>query len=328
MMVAGGSGRLPAAEGAIVDYLHTCLSLHGDLSEKLFGRRQNLEEVEAKAQQVRSSGRLTYDDIEVIRNEEHWSGGQFWHWPSREEIGEELEKMPWEWGKLHKKEKEKATIKRLLALFRNIEPVSVVLRFIDPREYGILSPPVEKALELSPTSSPLDKYLDYLQNLRYVRDNRALGTAASVDMALWVLQLGVIEQRLDGWEPLFEEFRADRRLAAIRVRNLTESLFETMSRSDLAEALLPTNRELSSEIAALEFERAVRTLTRASNENTLRDLVQQFYRSGNLSRDERLRWTNAVKLRNRAVHKSPPLGQGMAEELVQVMREAVDQNKG
>ena len=38
-------------------------------------------------------------------------------------------------------------VDRLLGIFRHIEPVSVVVRSVHPRNFGILSPPVEKLLE-------------------------------------------------------------------------------------------------------------------------------------------------------------------------------------
>ena len=83
-------------------------------------------------------------------------------------------------------------------------------------------------------------------------------------MAVWLLQVGVLEKKVNGHQDLAAQFHADKELRTIRVRNLTAAFFGGMSRPDLAEALLPTNHELASEMAGIEFERAVRLLTRAA----------------------------------------------------------------
>ena len=269
---------------------------------------------------IRTSRSLTYDDIERIKGQESWKGGRFWLWPSRADIGDDLENQSWDLWNLPKNED--AAIERLLKLFRNIEPVSVVLRFVDPKNYRILSPPVEKLLELPPSRSRSAKYTRYVRCLRGIRRRRGFETAAQVDMALWVLQLGVIEERLVGCRDLAEQFHSDKELRSIRVGNLTKALFESMSRPDLAEALLTTNHELASEMAGIEFERAVRFLTDAADED-LSELVNRYCGSSDLSHNQQVRWREAVKTRNRAVHKNPPPRDDQARRLIETMRAAV-----
>ena len=55
------------------------------------------------------------------------------------------------------REREEHIVDQLLGIFRHIEPVSVVMRFIKPDDYGILSYPVEKILEVSPSPQPREE---------------------------------------------------------------------------------------------------------------------------------------------------------------------------
>ncbi len=313
--------RPVGAEGRSDDYLHACLALHGELSVRLFKRRQELDQVAATTSEIRSRRRLTYDDINTIKSQEHWSGDQFWRWPSREEIGADLEHESWDLWNLPRKEG--AAIGALLRLFRNIEPVSVVLRFVDPKNYGILSPPVEKLLELGPSSSPQAKYESYVENLRDLRNRRGFDAAADVDMALWVLQVGILEKHLQGHESLVQKFHSDRMLREIRVANLTESLFGGMSRADLAEALLPTNPQLAAQIAGIEFERAVKSYAGVYTRAGVGAVVRGLYRARRLTALEKVRWGEAAETRNKAVHSRVGPRPEEVGRLLEAMRSAI-----
>ena len=169
------------------DYLRECLDRHGDVTRALYGRAQDLREVERRSSRIIETGRLTYDDVETITHAGLWRGGAFWQWPTRAEFDERCEDGAVE-GLAILPRREKAAVDRLLEVFRHIEPVSVVLRFVDPRNFGILSPPVEKLLEMGPAHKPREKYRRYVKDLRTLRDERGFATAAEVDMALWVLR--------------------------------------------------------------------------------------------------------------------------------------------
>ena len=47
-----------------------------------------------------------------------------------------------------------------------------MLRFVAPRHYDILSPPVEKLLEMGSAHKPREKYRKYVKALRTLRDER------------------------------------------------------------------------------------------------------------------------------------------------------------
>ena len=308
-----------------MDYLQKCCNLHTELTEIRFGRRQDLGDIERAVAHVRSSRQLTYDDIERIKDSRVWDADLFGYWPSRSEIESILDPAEWDFWNLPKRE-DKA-IAALIDVFRQIEPASVVLRFIVPDHYGILSPPVETVLGLGPYRRRRDRYKAYLRNLRALQRERGLASAAMVDMALWVLQVGVVDGLLHGhpdYEMLQEEYKNDGRLRAIQVGNLTSRLFKDLSRADLAEALLDTNAELAGQIAAIEFEQSIKHLAEADPDDSLREIVERLRSHLRLDTEVAVRWTQAVNTRNRAIHPGAAPTEREVRELIKAMREVAD----
>ena len=206
------------------------------MAKALFRRPQNLHAIEEEVSKIDSSS-LTYDHIEPIKKVEPWGEQQFWQWPSREQFDERRGRIAL--FDLKKKKKERATVEKLLNVFLHIEPVSVVMRFLAPDRFGILSPPVEKLLEVSPSSNPVEKYLSYVADLQVIKDKRGFKRVADVDMAIWTLQQSM-DYRDDRWAREWrKKYEGDPLLREIRVRNLTRSLIGDMELADLAEAWVP-----------------------------------------------------------------------------------------
>ena len=253
--------------------------MQGVVAEELFRGPQNLRGIEERVSTIASRS-LIYDHIEPIKKIESWGGQQFWQWPSRKEFDERRALKPIAlWDKGDDRKNEKTTVEEMLRVFRHIEPVSVVMRFLAPGRFGILSPPVEKLLEVSPSSSPVEKYLSYVEDLRVIKDKRKFERVADVDMAIWTLQqvidypdrLNKVVPEGKGWR---REYEKDRLLREIRVRNLTRSLFRNMELADIAEALVPNYLhglpdqdrllQLAGQITGIQFERAVMEVARKS----------------------------------------------------------------
>ena len=330
------------------DYLHECLDRHGDVTRALYGTRQDLPEVERLAAGIGVSGRLAYDDVETITHAGLWRGGAFWQWPTRAEFDERCEDGAVE-DLFVLPRREKAVVERLLGIFRHIEPVSVVLRFVAPRHYGILSPPVEKLLEMGPAHKPREKYRKYVKSLRTLRDERGFATAAEVDMALWVMREIIdaehsrsewLERTVPEYRRLIHTFWADATLREVRVRNLTESLFGTMTMAELAEALLPSGLTrpkheqvlLAGRIAGIEFEQAVMQVARAlpptgGEDRLARESLMSVVSTLGVPEETRDRWIRAVRIRNDAVH-GEPLRRGDVDRLLRAMRDALDWASG
>lgn len=327
------------------DYLRRCGKLHIRVTKARYGKIWDLKSIEDAAKDIRSRGQLTYDDIEMIRAEKVWNANVFGYWPPQSEVEPDLKSLNFGIGSLRKKEK--TVISSLLRVFRQIQPVSVILRFIAPEHFGILSPPVEKVLGLGPLRNHTDRYRAYLRSLRKIKNDRGFDTVADVDMALWVLQVGVLDEYLlkegfseidhedlkDGFsrsehKELLDGFGGDIKLREVRVANLTEQLFKDLSREELAEALLPTNHILAGQIAGIEFEQHVRKLANAKSENSLGRLVygkfpaaiQRLYpgdpQSAKITKD----CQKAREIRNQAIHLDPVPDQEAVRRLIDAMK--------
>ena len=326
------------------DYLHECLERHGEVSRVLYGSRQDLQAIERFSAHVVDTGRLGFEDVEAIMDAGFWHGGTFWQWPTHEEFMDRCETGAVEdlWSLPGR---QNAIIDRLLRIFRHIEPVSVVLRFVDPANFGILSAPVEKILEIGPTHRPREKYLKYVKDLRSLRSERHFNNAAEVDMALWVMSevIDANRSRSDRLQNVvpesnrwIREFWNDRTLREIRVANLTSSLFGTMTMAEFAEALVPRDARrtksdqmhLAGRIAAIEFESAVMRISRCAsgmngNDRGGSESLAKAVRTIEMSENTRDRWTKSVGIRNAAVH-GDHLTRSDVEELIREMRAAVD----
>lgn len=130
----------------------------------------------------------------------------------------------------------------------------------------------------------------------------------------------------------------DRLLREIRVRNLTRSLFGSVSLADIAEALIPEHGGpgepdedqivLAGRIAGIELELAIKAWamrdgwrpTRGGGSD-LREAVNRLV----VRSQEFSRWHYAVDLRNRAVHPfdNDALRLEEAKSLLACMREAI-----
>ena len=287
------------------DYLYRCLQLHPKLTKIRYGREQDLTEIESSVAHVTSTHRLTYQEIERIRDSDKWNiAGDFGYWPAREECERALDARPWDLGPTAYARQD--AIERLYTLFRQIEPVSVILRFVAPAHYGILSPPVENLLGLASFRSHTQSYLHYLGDLDRIGRDREFERVADVDMALWVLVVGVQDKRLENriphaeFDDLGRRFRRDAGLQQIRVKNLTRQLFVELTRPELAEALLTTDVRLAAQIAGVEFESSVRRLVPADSSLRLAELTRIARSKGYKVAD----WNDAIAIRNKAMHPS------------------------
>ena len=106
----------------------------------------------------------------------------------------------------------------------------------------------------------------YTHSLRELRDSRGFETAAQVDMALWALQVGILDggplrrdakhaKQARAIEAAFDD---DIGLRQLRTRNLIKPLFDDLSDLQRAEALLPTDFEIAGKLAGIEFEYWIR----------------------------------------------------------------------
>lgn len=166
------------------NYLQKSFEMFPRLTGIMFGWEYNMTEIENKLSNVRENDRLERKDLLRIRDAGEWDYKKFW--PDLESaINLEqsirgIFKLGWE--------ERKKTISDLYKQFLHIEVVSVILRFVDPQNYAIISPPVEKFFSLQPQDDHVEYYINYLNLLKKTsRHLQSPKRLADVDMALWSL---------------------------------------------------------------------------------------------------------------------------------------------
>ena len=300
------------------DYLHRCLGLFGDVTKIRYGKRQRLESVEEEVASLLEQGAELWEIVHAIYNSPHFDADIFGPLDV-DRIKDDLKKaVDSEWRSLREHE----LIEKLHGVFRQIEPVSVVMRFICPKRFGIMSSPVATLLGVRPKRRATSTYKEaYAESLRELRDSRGFTRAAHVEMALWALQVGVLDQRLpeEQGEPLTKAYEKDLQLRRLETGNLTKQLFAENTELGVADALLDINPKLAGKIAGIEFEQLVsKRVLRAGGKDlgkdqTLRQLIDAF-----TPRDMRERLHHAREIRNRAVHCPSCVAKEDVRELIEV----------
>jgi len=147
--------------------------------------RQNLEEIESRLQHLKKGAALTYEDLETIADPACWRFSRYWIWPHRSQIEKDLPKTSGWFKDLPDGEVE--TIKKLDSIFKNIELVSIILRFARPDLYAIYSRPVLKILRVERGQNDVEEYLNYIKQLRILREVFHVNKTADADKIVWAI---------------------------------------------------------------------------------------------------------------------------------------------
>lgn len=127
-------------------YLHTCLGGFEEVSKERYGYRFDLKAIEDDVQHLHTKRRINSKDLAYFANPDRWWFDRFWVLPAPPQLDAVLEKTSFEFHQLSRENeasvKEGQTIQTLLDVFRSIELVSIILRFVRPDSFGILSPPL------------------------------------------------------------------------------------------------------------------------------------------------------------------------------------------
>jgi len=201
---------------------------------------------------------LSLKHIVVIRDD--WAFMNWWKMPEIKE--EDLVPLKGDFVKL--KPKDESVIGKLFDLLKNIEIVSCVLRFIDPQNYGIFSPPVENILKVL-GKHQIEKYLNYLGHLTELKEEYDFERIADVDMALWVLA-NIINYSYIRHHPVFsviykEYERTTNLVKKIMARNSLEGIRQEKPLYK-AELFLDSDHIVAGLIAGRELDLFVKGLCR------------------------------------------------------------------
>jgi len=199
---------------------------------------------------------LSLKHILAIRDD--WAFANWWKMPQIRE--EDLVRFKGVFTRL--KPKDEIVIGKLFDLLKNIEIVSCVLRFIDPQNYGIFSPPVENILSVK-GERPMEKYLNYLNHLHELREEYNFVRIADVDMALWALA-NIANYSYLRHHPEFSRIFEEYEQTANLVKNImVKNSLEMMKKKKplyKAELFLDSDPVLAGVIAGRELELFVKDL--------------------------------------------------------------------
>lgn len=159
--------------------------LFDEVARLKYGIDVNFLPIESELGKLRNGGALTYDHLEAIANDNLWPFSQYWRWPVKEQIKKELEKTKDWFVDLPKGEGQVVT--DLLNIFKEISLVSVILRFVAPEHYGIYSRPPLKVLQVERGKDDIEEYLNYLEELRFIKEIYKGIRVADVDMMVWAV---------------------------------------------------------------------------------------------------------------------------------------------
>ena len=309
-------------------YLHRCFDLFADVTKIRYGKRQRLEEVERDVQNQLADRALLWEVVRTIYDSTDFDADVFG--PLHDRIEDDIKRTT---GREWQSRPHDELIKILHGAFRQIEPVSVVMRFVCPKRFGIMSSPVATLVGVRPRRKATATYEAYVKSLREIGRSHGFERAADVEMALWALQVGALDKRLPPAqrEPLENGYRKDRPLRQLATRNLTKQLFAETGELDVAEALLDTKPALAAMIAGIEFEQLVsrrvpgrigkrveRSVSLAccrGEDDALRGLIERF-----TPVEMRKELHHARKVRNRAVHCPRCVAKEDVRNLINVAR--------
>ena len=283
-------------------YLKKCLSQFREVTEKKYGTPCDFALVETSVAPLGHQRPLTYEELRVFESPDQVWFQKHWVLPPERHVTRGLKDRSFDFRRLPNEEAD--LIASLLGVFKSIELVSIILRFVKPENYGIISPPVEKILDVRRKSGAVKTYLNYLKDLRSVRRHYHFERTADADMALWVLH-----ERFSGIpdNPIWKAYETDPFMLRLRAKNLMDHFLTSVPDAELANSLVETNLKLAAQIAGIAFERMVRRqVPRGRQENwdnmDLSSLIEELCSRGFIDRHTREKWHEARRIRNKAIH--------------------------
>lgn len=299
-------------------YLHDCFAAFKEVTEKKYGTAQDLAAIELAVAPLRNRRPLTYDELRDFESPRNWVFKTWWVFPPEHHVTQELKSREFNFWRLP--QKEQSLIKSLLDVFKSIELVSIILRFVRPEHYGIISPPVERILNVRRGSNAVETYLNYIEDLRKIAEHYNFERVADADMALWVLHERCFGSAPDN--PTRKEYANDLFMRELRAKNLMEQFLADSTFAQLARSLLRTNLAHAGLFGSIAFEQMVRKRVprrRDWDDKELEAIINDLYSDGIIDDLTHGKWDRARKTRNRAIHMNPPPTFDRVSQLVDLL---------
>lgn len=285
------------------NYLQRCFrSFRAVIEKKYPGRVFDLPAIERSVKHLRREAPLSYADLARFESPKHWWFEKFWVFPPESHVSPVLKRRKFNFWALPKKESE--VIASLHYVFRSIELVSIILRFIKPEQYGIISPPVERVLDVRRGGDAEETYINYLADLRRIKTHYGFGRVADADMALWVVHEKCYGEPRD--PEISKAYHGDAFLLELRAKNLMDHFFDQYTYAELARALARFKPKLAAQIGGIAFEQMVREKASPFGDHyadrDLETVIDALRNDGAIDDLMKGRWHKARRVRNRAIH--------------------------
>jgi len=203
------------------------------VAKRMYGQEIDFSPIIEDLSKLKYGGKLTYEHLLRISDEGIWPFKTWWRWPSREDIEEPLDETDGIFeclkdlpkGYEEREERDTNLFNELYyRIFKHIELVSIVLRFVDEENFAIYSPPVARILDHPRGYSYTSEYMNYVMELRKYRDIYKLNKVSQVDMFLWALEI-LGDERKGILELFHDRFEKDRKAAVVN-RFMKENVFK------------------------------------------------------------------------------------------------------
>jgi hypothetical protein len=163
-------------------------SIYEDTAKHIYGSYWDYIKLEQRLSKLKEGGAIKYEDLEFISDPNIWPKFSDWYqWPVKEQIDEQLSKTNNIFKGKHIDVDNKKIFDILFTIFKHIELVSIILRSVDPDNFGMYSPPVAYYLNIPRGPDYWQEYNNYLNALRKFKGIFKLEKIAYVDMFIWAL---------------------------------------------------------------------------------------------------------------------------------------------
>ena len=148
-------------------WIQECLKLHEETVERFTGKLPDPGRLERALAGAKAKGQVSPNELQLIVESSDFPYLRWWP-----ELSKQFEKPIRLPKRLDSRPEKNKAVSRLQKRVKHIEVVSIILRFIFPKEFGIISPPVIGLLNLVPGVPGKDnvgeylRYLDVLGELR------------------------------------------------------------------------------------------------------------------------------------------------------------------
>ncbi len=204
-----------------------------------YEREVNFQPIEEELGKLKKGGSLTYDHLELIADEKYWDFSKWWRWPQKNVIEEELKKTEGMFIKLKEKDKDPETGREIINveearkifnklyyhIFKHIELVSIILRFIDPENYAIYSPPITFYLNVPRGYVYWKEYFNYIEELRKYMYIYHIKKVSYAERFIWALSMSNWE-KISIKDEILDYFHSEIKEESVKRR--AKELFENI----------------------------------------------------------------------------------------------------